>query len=600
MRRERIFQSFPFVLALFWSGCSSDDGTPGEGTQDSCGEHGEYSPDHGHCECDEGYVEKSGTCVAAAIEECGGHGHLHGSTCHCDDGYVPSGNLCVEDTETVECGGHGHLHGDACHCDDGYVPREGTCVEDTETVECGGHGHLHDGACHCDDGYVPSEGTCIAEPELDCGAHGSAHGDHCDCDDGYVEEEGTCLVDCGEHGSRVDGVCECDDGFEPVGGTCVPEEEPECGGHGHLHGSVCHCDSGYTPVGSTCVEIVVNPPPPAELQYTIVRIGHEGMTSYGLALNDSRQVTGNTMSAIEGLEGRLRAFRWTPAEDETPALFEELGKLPYIGTSGTDTQFSRGYGINGAGVVVGESDNSFSQAFRWENGVMTSVGSLVPAGTGVARAINDSGVVVGVSGNRAFRATDEGISDLGSLDGLTNTTARAVAINQHGDAVGNSRNDANVTRATLWRANGSILNLGYLAPGQLSWAFDVNGSRQVVGSAIVSGSTYHAFFWEDGVLRDLGTLPSLPAAVHSEALGINADGWAVGYVGSIYGNVTFGTAAAVLWIDGQIYDLNDLLPEDSGWQLLSAQDINSHGDIVGFGRFQGVTSAFLLQRQHDD
>ena len=51
-----------------------------------------------------------------------------------------------------------------------------------------------------------------------------------------------------------------------------------------------------------------------------------------------------------------------------------------------------------------------------------------------------------------------------------------------------------------------------------------------------------------------------------------------------------GTSAnhAVVWQNGQIYDLDNLIPADSGWTLTSATGINDAGDIVGYGTFDGL------------
>ncbi|CAM3309778.1 DUF3466 family protein [Corallococcus sp. ZKHCc1 1396] len=441
------------------------------------------------------------------------------------------------DEPVVECSGHGHLHGDHCHCDDGYAAEGLTCIPSEEpVVECGGHGHLHGDHCHCDEGYVEENGTCVISqaPVLDCGAHGHAHGDHCHCDAGYVEQ----------------------------GGTCVAEPPP------------------------------VDPVLP---RYTVVPIMYPGGTgSFALELNDSGQVIGNVRSAvIAGTPPPLIAYRWSGDS------ITELGILP------GSNAFSRAYGINASGVVVGESDNDKPRAFRWENGAMTELGTLGGASS-VATAINDSGVIVGSASNgttsRAFRWSAGAMTDLGSIDGQANTLARAWSINGVGDVVGVSKNSQGITRATLWTRQGGIVNLGALDVSQASQAYAVNDAQQVVGSAVVGktggGSPiYNAFIWSDGTIRGLGTLGSLPAAIHSEAKALNASGWAVGYVGQYYGNASLGTAAAVLWVDEAIHDLNTLIPPGSGWTLLSAEGINTRGDIVGFGRLDGVTAAFKLVRQ---
>ncbi|WP_426744878.1 DUF3466 family protein [Myxococcus faecalis] len=536
--------------------------------------------------------------------ECGGHGHLHGDHCHCDEGYVADGLTCVVAEEPViECGGHGHLHGDHCHCDEGYTEQNGTCVVAPEPgPDCGEHGHAHGDHCHCDEGYVEQDGTCVAAPVTgpDCGEHGHAHGDHCHCDEGYEEKEGTCVpqtepvLDCGEHGHSHGDHCHCDAGYVEENGTCVPETEPEpgCGEHGHSHGDHCHCDAGYVEENGTCVPEQPNPALPT---YTIVPIMYpSGSGSFALELNDAGQVVGNVRSTvITGTPPPLIAYRWSEES------ITELGILP------GSNNFSRAYGLNASGVVVGESDNNTPRAFRWENGVMTDLGTLGGA-SAVATGINDSGVIVGGSSNgttsRAFRWVDGTMTELGSLDGQGNTLARAWDINNAGDVVGYSKNAQGVTRATLWTAQGQLVNVGALDVSLASQAYAVNESRQVVGSAVIGATSggspiYNAFTWSDGTVRSLGTLASQPTAIHSEAKAINASGWIVGYVGQYHGNASLGTAAAVLWVDERIHDLNTLIPADSGWTLLSAEGINTRGDIVGFGRFNGTSTAFKLVRQ---
>jgi probable HAF family extracellular repeat protein len=51
---------------------------------------------------------------------------------------------------------------------------------------------------------------------------------------------------------------------------------------------------------------------------------------------------------------------------------------------------------------------------------------------------------------------------------------------------------------------------------------------------------------------------------------------------------------AVLWEEGEIYNLNDLILPEPSWILQSATDINDHGQIVGYGSHEGKTKAFLL------
>jgi probable HAF family extracellular repeat protein len=63
-----------------------------------------------------------------------------------------------------------------------------------------------------------------------------------------------------------------------------------------------------------------------------------------------------------------------------------------------------------------------------------------------------------------------------------------------------------------------------------------------------------------------------------------------------YAYTSGGDAAhhAFLYSDGVMYDLNNLIPTGSGWELLAASGINDAGQIAGWGRHSGGTRAFLL------
>jgi probable HAF family extracellular repeat protein len=237
---------------------------------------------------------------------------------------------------------------------------------------------------------------------------------------------------------------------------------------------------------------------------------------------------------------------------------------------------------------------------------------------GVAQDINNSNVIVGISSNgttsRATKWMYSGTTfvpgDLGSIDGLTTTPARANAINQSGAAAGFSRNGAGTSQATLWN-DGTITNLGSLGDGaRFSQAFGVNDDNAVVGSSSTgqtvgqlngtssSTSITRAFVWENGSMTELSpfNLYSDPdntgstTNYHSVAMDINDAGLVVGNSQRIAGS----PAVATLWQDGVPVDLNTLIPSGSGWSLRSAEGINAAGDITGFGTFNGDTRAFLL------
>jgi len=61
-------------------------------------------------------------------------------------------------------------------------------------------------------------------------------------------------------------------------------------------------------------------------------------------------------------------------------------------------------------------------------------------------------------------------------------------------------------------------------------------------------------------------------------------------------------ATAVLWMDGEIYELNDLVVIDEGWDLQDAFAINESGVIVGVGVRDGTLAApraFMLVPDDD-
>jgi probable HAF family extracellular repeat protein len=325
------------------------------------------------------------------------------------------------------------------------------------------------------------------------------------------------------------------------------------------------------------------PPPP---RYEVIDLGTlGGNASFGLDVNDGDEVTGNSRTSTTTLP--LLAFSWADGE------MTDLGTLP------GSNAFSRGYGINNAGVVVGESDNDRPRAFRWDDGEMSDLGDL-GGGSAVAHDVNDPEQIVGASSNgtvtRPFVWWRGEMRDLGTVADGDAVPGRAWGINNHGDIVGFSRIAGSTSQATLWAGPnrnrlGQPVGLGSLGDGErFSEAFAINDRRQVVGRSLVTGSTERAFLWEQGAgMTDLGAL----GLNHSRAMDINQRGQIVGYASTFAGHAGFSDAAGFLWEDGTMYDLNDLVDAD-GWDLRAAEGINARGAITGHGRIGGETRAFLL------
>lgn len=337
--------------------------------------------------------------------------------------------------------------------------------------------------------------------------------------------------------------------------------------------------------------------PPVRPRYTVTDLGAlAGDFSQAWGINDKGQVVGQTKVNIATPEGfPYHAFIW------------ESGVMTDIGTLGG--YMSIAWDINNAGQVVGwshlassggdddaaepadsEQITAGNGAFLWQNGVMQPLASLGGANRS-AHAINGSGQVAGRADNldvtnpenprewrRAVRWAG-GVTDLGALGG---NQSAAWDINDAGQIVGMASLAGDRDHAFLWQ-NGAMQDLGTLA-GDYSEALAINNAGHVVGISSIAGG-WHAFLW-DGAMHSLGAL----GGMESRATDINDNEQVVGQ--SIIGDQR--RYHAFLWENGQMKDLNDLIPAASGWELVRAEAINKRGQIVGWGSISGQTHAFLL------
>lgn len=263
-----------------------------------------------------------------------------------------------------------------------------------------------------------------------------------------------------------------------------------------------------------------------------------GLTSAALDINDRGQIVGmshDTLDAQRG--GRVsHAFIW------------EDGVMRDVGTLGGPFTIARA--ISNRGQIIGVSDLSFDapdadphmdgpHAFLWEGGTMTDLGTLGgPSSRAVA--INELGQVVGRSSvtrgdspGTPFVWENDMMRDL-STPGLP--FGGGAAINDRGQVVGNTYLgfDGGVRgpQAVLWE-HGVMQQLGTFG-GPESAVTAINDRGQIVGWATTPSTwmwrgrqeryVQRAFLWENGELRDLGTLGGLT----SGATDINERGQVVG------------------------------------------------------------------------
>jgi len=208
----------------------------------------------------------------------------------------------------------------------------------------------------------------------------------------------------------------------------------------------------------------------------------------------------------------------------------------------------------------------------------------------------------------AFRVRNGALTDLGTLPGGVNS--QAVWISANGLITGVSDNGeldpavpgAAELRGVLWH-RGQIVDLGTLQGGSQSIANAVNTDGQVVGLALNTvpdpfsfigfPTQTRAFLWQDGVMKDLGTLGG-PDAIAGL---INDRGEVAGPSYPAIDPAT-GAPAAIhpfLWRNGNMLDLGSLGGTDS-----EPTALNERGEVVGFSTLAGdsITHPFLWRRGH--
>ena len=195
--------------------------------------------------------------------------------------------------------------------------------------------------------------------------------------------------------------------------------------------------------------------------------------------------------------------------------------------------------------------------------------------------------------------------DIGSLGGTLSVLGFVCCgngtpgLNNRGQVSGTSNLAGDqIQHAFLWE-RGVLRDLGTLG-GKNSQEFYLTETGEVVGRADFSPSStnHHAFSWKDGVMTDLGTLGTWPC---STSYGANSKGQVVGDTGIC--NV--GGGPPFLSEHGErMVDLNTLVLPGSELTLDAASFINERGEIAGDALLpNGDTRAILLipcDRDHAD
>ncbi len=273
-------------------------------------------------------------------------------------------------------------------------------------------------------------------------------------------------------------------------------------------------------------------------------------------------------------------------------------KLFDVGTFGGNLSLFSNPGsvvLNNRGTATGVANTSIpdpncyfdcfvDHAFVWKDGVTTDLGTLPGGPSSFPVAINNLGLIVGQSQNdlidpltgapevRGALWRNGQVIDLGTLGG---NASSANAINDLGQVVGSATNAVLDPFANAPQAACQVLETG-LFPCS-SFTFSSN--------ALFSPTTTEtrAFLWQNGVMRDLGTL----GGPDGSALINNNHGEVAGWsYTSFVANPSTGVPSVdpFLWSpeDGKMTDLGSL-----GGTFGAPFFLNNRGQVVGVSNLAG-------------
>jgi probable HAF family extracellular repeat protein len=303
--------------------------------------------------------------------------------------------------------------------------------------------------------------------------------------------------------------------------------------------------------------------------YTIEDLGTiDGLVPTPTGVNASGDVSGFVSGPAGPRAVRFRDGAWS----YVAGLESVMGVANAINDHGDIT----GYHLTADGL----------RAFRYVDGTGLQVIDPLPGGSvSIGMSINNNGEVAGYgdtpTGFRGWRAPS-GLpaSPLPTLGGALSL---ACGINDAGQIAGRATLSDETQHAVRFQADDGVNDLGSLdGPTGTSSSCAIDADGHVAGSSSLGG-LFHAFRYTDS-MTDIDAFASPSSNAESTNGGVT-----VGWFAAPDGLHAFVHTAS----DGAV-DLNTRIPADSGWLLTQAKGVNASGQIVGQGTIDGAAHAFRL------
>jgi probable HAF family extracellular repeat protein len=313
-------------------------------------------------------------------------------------------------------------------------------------------------------------------------------------------------------------------------------------------------------------------------------------------------------------------------------LWSDQGKIHDLGTLGG--QYSVSQAINSQGQVVGVAENAIadpynlfdylifgisagtqSRAFLWDRETgMRDLGTLGTGNDAFGQYVNERGQIAGWSytnttpnpvptfdcGNGHVVPTQDPffwengkMTDLGTFGGNCGVVR---GLNNRGQVTGFSYLAGDVLYHPFrWDKKGGLQELGTLG-GNYGAPYGINDAGDAVGWATIPGDViFHTVIWPNGKTTpiDLGVAAGFTTSL---AEAINSKGQIIGCLTSDPSGNCFPNSDAFLWENGDMVDVNALVPPHPGVQLTGSDSyINDQGEILLLGILSnGDVHAFLL------